>query len=61
MKEKIINLKMKIESELNKNIDILKQVNQLPQEDRNLADSISIIMVKDNLIKLIDYINDKLD
>lgn len=31
------------------------------QEDRNLADSISIIMVKDNLIKLIDYINDKLD
>ena len=58
MKEKIINLKMKIESELNKNIDILKQ---FPQEDRNLADSISIIMVKDNLIKLIDYINDKLD
>lgn len=52
---------MKIESELNKNIDILKQVNQFPQEDRNLADSISIIMVKDNLIKLIDYINDKLD
>lgn len=34
MKEKIINLKMKIESELNKNIDILKQVNQFPQEDR---------------------------
>ena len=59
----MVNLKelqAHIKTELLKAIELIENDN-IPQEDKSLADGIKVVMVKDNLTNLVDYINKEIN
>ena len=59
----MVNLKelqTHIKTELLKAIELIENDN-ISEEDKSLADGIKVVMVKDNLTNLVDYINKEIN
>lgn len=53
-------LQSHIKTELTKAIKLIEN-NNISDEDKSLADGIKIVMVRDNLTNLVDYINKEIN